>query len=123
MTLIRDEHIGGGTVTRGFTSNGEWVRPGTRLTREELLKLPRTNLQALVDTDKVHLFPPAPGQIDGMGEMHLVSRGFGKFDVFQGRRVNEEPLSKEEAEALMAKIEAEAKLPGEEPPAAEPAPN
>lgn len=123
MTLIRDEHIGGGTVMRGFTKNGEWVKPGTKMTREELMALPRLNLQALVDTSKISLFPPAPGQIEGMGELIMVNRGFGRFDVLQGRRINDDPLTKDEAEALMAKIQAEAepKLPGEEPPATDPA--
>lgn len=99
MAIIRQEHIGGGIVRRTFTRGLETLRSGHELTREEVLKIPTANLQALVDNGKLSIFPPS-----GLGEHHVVSRGFGKFDVIRGHVLNDAPLTKEEAEAMAAEL-------------------
>lgn len=116
MAVIQDHMVGGAEVKRGFTRGGEYVKPGATLTRRDLLAMPRPNLQALVDTGKLQLFPPTPGLLGEPGELHLINRGFGRYDVIEGRILTDEPFqSKEAAEAFIAETRAKAGLPGEEP--------
>lgn len=127
MTVIQDHMIGGAKVQRGFQRGSEWVKPGTDISRNELLSMPRGNLQAMVDGGRIQLYPPTPAMLGGVGELHMISRGFGKYDIIEGRVLNEEPYtSKEAAETAYAEMMAKAgRLPGEvsaEPEMA-PAPN
>lgn len=126
MALIQDSMIGGATVARYFRRGADDMKPGMNMTRAELLALPRGNLQALVDTSKLVLYPPTPALLGELGQLHAVHLGFGKYDVIEGRRLNESELTKEEAEAMIAKLVAtaavdETPLPGEEVIAEEPA--
>lgn len=92
--IVKAESIGGGVVIRHFTMGGEHVGPGRQLTRDEVLALPVNNRQALIDQGRLDVYPPG-------GELHLISRGFGKYDVIQGSKLNIEPLSKEQAQAMV----------------------
>lgn len=101
--IVRERDIGGATVRRIFRFGAEHVRVGQDLTREQVLAIPHNNRQALIDGGMIAIYPPQPG--GDLGELHVVSKGFGKYDVFEGRKVNDEPLqSKEEAEALVASL-------------------
>ena len=106
--IVREEDIGGAQVVRRFNIGTDSVAPGTMLTRDQVLAFPVNNRQSLIDNRYIAIYPPSP--IPEGGELMIYSRGFGKFDVVQGRKVNDEPLSKEEAEALVAQM-----APGEEP--------
>lgn len=98
--IIKEEHIGGATVNRLFNSPANPVRVGMTLTREQVLAYPSRNRQSLIDGGYLSIHPRVPA-----GETHIVSRGFGKFDVIEGRKLNVDPLeSKEEAEALVAAL-------------------
>ncbi len=114
--IVRDENIGGAFVRRTFTMVGGPVPVGKQLSRAEVLAIPSLNRQALIDGGKLDIYPPAAGA----HERHVVSAGFGKFHVYEGRRVNTDPLSKEQAEALAAEGGA---LPGEIALAQEPSTN
>lgn len=97
--IVREENIGGATVNRLFNRIGNPVRVGQTLTREEVLAFPARNRQSLIDGGYLAIHPRVAG------ETHIVSRGFGKFDVIEGRKLNVDPLeSKEEAEALVAAL-------------------
>lgn len=105
---MNDNDIGGGVVRRTFTTNrdGKTVRvvQGTQLSREEMLAMPRSNLKALVENRYISVWPMAAD-----GELIVVNRGFGKFDVVIGRRLNAEPIDgKDAAEQFAAEAKAAA---------------
>ena len=93
--------MGGAFVRKRFVQ-GDVVRAvGSRLTVADLAAIPAANRDALVKNLYIEPFPAAP---IGVQDVILVSRGFGKFDVVEGRRINTDPLTREEADALIAKI-------------------
>jgi hypothetical protein len=100
--IVREADIGGATVRRIFTRNGRAVMPGENLSRGEMLSIPVSNRQSLIDNGYVVIYPPRPGMgnDDSEPERFVVSKGFGNFDVIEGRRLNSEPLTKEQAQAL-----------------------
>jgi len=100
--IIKEKDIGGASVRKVFSMRQEMVMPGTDLSRETLLAMTVNNRQSLIDNGYIVIYPPHP--IQGNGEVFVYSRGFGKFDVLEGHKVNEEPLTKEEAEALAAQM-------------------
>lgn len=94
------QEIGGGIVRRGFTMGAERVRSGRELTKEELLSMPPANRNALVEKKYIELYPERPA---APGQRHVVSAGFGRFDVIEGRKLNASPMTKEEANKLAGK--------------------
>lgn len=94
--IVKEQNIGGALVLRGFTTGGTYMRPGTKLERDQLLTMHVNNRQSLIDNGFIDIYPPLHG-ID----LHMVSRGFGKYDVYQGIKLNIDPLTREQAEALM----------------------
>lgn len=95
--IVRDEDIGGAYVRRVFRMGDDFAKPGEPLTREQVLAFPQANRQALIDNKYIDVYPPAAAE----GDLLIVSRGFGKYDVIQGRKLNIEPLTKEQAEAMV----------------------
>lgn len=99
-----DEDIGGAIVRRPISLGPDLAwRPGRRLTRDEVLALPRANRNAMVNSERIAIFPrdvsartPEPKA----PERHIVHNGGGRFDVIAGIKLNERPLSKDEAEEL-----------------------
>lgn len=112
MRPIPMETVSCGKVLRGFNSDGGRVKAGTILTHEQLSKMPRQNRDVMVEKNWIILIPKdpmnsaKPSQVsppavaDGQPQRHLVSLGFGRFDVIEGVKLNEKPLRKKEAEAL-----------------------
>jgi hypothetical protein len=104
MLALRDQDIGGAVVTRAFRRGTEFVRQGTRLTREDVLAMPRANRNSMIDNGMLAVYPVA-GLVAAdprPATRHVVSRGFGNFDVIEGRKLNDAPLTKEDAEDLAA---------------------
>lgn len=105
-TLIGSDEIGGAFVRIGFFgADGKWLRPRSRLSAKEVLAM--GNRRALVNSGRLAIFPPSdiegePADAAKAVERHVVSKGFGKFSVIEGRVLNDEPMTKEEAEALAA---------------------
>lgn len=89
--------IGGAKVVRAFTMGGDTLKPGHVLTREEVLAMPPANRNALAESGRISVFPPMPAILT---QRHVVSVGFGRYNVIEGRMVNDLPLTKEEALAL-----------------------
>src|SRR6185437_14352844 len=100
MLEIADADIGGAKVRRTFTIGARRVFAGDRLTAEELLALPLANRRALTDSNYIDVWPKAPNGSPANAERHIVSNGFGKFSVIVGHKLNEHPLTKDEAERL-----------------------
>lgn len=110
------DDIGGAIVRRRFTLGGREVTSGTVLTAGEIKAIPGSNRRALIDN---HYFSPFPRAVKTHLEaqdsteppiFHLVNLGFGKWDVVEGKRINNRPLSKDEAESLIDQKGAKAEL-------------
>lgn len=94
MLAIREAEIGGAVVRRGFTFGDDRLLAGHRLSREAILAA--VNLRQLIEHEYVRVVP----RTDGDGERHIVRVGRDQFDVIEGRKLNNAPLSKEAAEEL-----------------------
>lgn len=107
---FRDQDVGGAVVKRMFGGR----KAGDTLTRAEVLAIPGANRAALINLGKIAVFPIRSGttgtvplaaseeqrpEIEHM-KRHVVSRGFGKYDVIEGNILNAEPLTKDAAKAL-----------------------
>lgn len=95
------DQAGGAYVRRAFTFGDRELTTRDRLTADEVRSIPLANLNALINTGKIELWPAAPEQMF-VAERFAVNRGFGKWDVIEGRKLNETSLTKIEAEALAA---------------------
>lgn len=98
--MLRDADIGGGTVRRTFRMGTEQVRMGRPLTEAEIMTMPVANRRALIDKGMIIVYPRTPVVPSGDGERHVVARGFGKYDVIEGHKLNDKPLTKDAARAL-----------------------
>jgi hypothetical protein len=92
---IADRDIGGARVRRRFTLGAGAVLAGASLTGDQVRALPIANRRAFVDSGFLEIWPVG-------GERHVVPRGGGKFDVIEGRKLNDAPLSLEDAKELAA---------------------
>ena len=108
--IIKDSDIGGGKVLRAFTMGGETLKNGTHLSRDQILAMPYNNRQALIDGGRLAVYPPAPDA------RFIHHEGFGKFHVVEGRRITDEPVTKEEAERIVAELGSQAEPVVGEPP-------
>lgn len=99
------EQAGGAYVRRAFTFGERELVNGDKLTAEEVRSIPIGNLNALINTGKLELWPAAPAEMF-VGERFAVHLGFGKWIVVEGHSLTPEPVTKQEAEALAAKASA-----------------
>jgi hypothetical protein len=101
MPAINVSHYGGATVRRRIERAGrEPLLAGDTLTQEELRAMPTNNLRALIDNRTIE---PWPSLSTAPATLHIVSAGKGQFDVIAGEKLTSEPVSKAEAEAIVAK--------------------
>ena len=100
--LVHGKEIGGAYIRR-ICSLG---KVGTHLDPWALARIPVNNLAALERTGKIECYPAAPYQRPDDVRIHIISRGFGKFDVVEGRILNGEPLTRDQAEVLAKEDEA-----------------
>jgi len=91
---------GGAYVRRAFDFGDRQLKNGDKLTMEELASIPEANLQALVNTKVLQLWPKGPTEIF-IPERFLVATEDGKFLVVDGQRVTKKPVSKRHALNLM----------------------
>ncbi len=92
--ITRDHDIGGAKVLRGFSMGGTYRKSGEMLSRQEVLSIPTNNRQALIDGGKMSVYPPAPES------RFVVSAGFNKWHVYEGRRLTDTPVEKDEAQRI-----------------------
>lgn len=94
--------VGGAIVRQRFTvmRGGAPVSlaPGARLSREEVLAM--ANHRSLISSGRLTVFPKDPALASAAGAdtpRHVVMRSPGKFDVIAGHKLNDRPLTKDEA--------------------------
>lgn len=101
MFQMAASEIGGAVVRRVFSSGGKQLTPGTRLSSEEVLRIPTINRSALINKKYIEVYPKgdliAPGASGS--ERFVVSMGFGKFIVLEGKKLCD-PIDREQAYAL-----------------------
>lgn len=105
MFPMHPNEIGGAKVVRGFNMGGKRLLAGHILTGDEVRSIRTSNRNSLVDKGFLLLWPKDAGSAPGEpppGFVRFVKPlGFGRgYDVIEGRKLNEEPLSKEEAHEL-----------------------
>lgn len=93
--ILASADLGGGRVRRTFTFGDKRYYPGMEMTGDELRRMPIVNRNAMVENRLIEVWP-----VRANGEMHVVHVGRGLYDVIRGVKLNGDPLSKEEAEAL-----------------------
>lgn len=107
MRAIHINEIEGALVTFPFTAGGKYMRHGEWIDHATLAKMPISNRNSL--QDKGYLYPIPKAALAMMGHVipiaapadrHVVSRGFGRFDVIEGRVLTDKPLGKEAAYEL-----------------------
>lgn len=100
----------GGAIVRRLIMRGDqvWKRPNETMTADEVQSIGAANLSAMRDAGYLQIYPVAPRSGDQPAHQLVpietkrfaIHRGCGKYDVIEGVLVNDEQLSKEEAEAL-----------------------
>lgn len=107
MIPLRPEQIGGARVQRAFKFGERRLVHGDTLTGDQVRSIRPTNRSSLVDKGYLMLWPKGQNEsVPGAAEVerHVVARGFGRYDVIEGRKLNTEGLlTKEEAYALAGK--------------------
>ena len=94
---MRIHEMGGAYVRRRFTSGATAYKPGDHLTQGELAQIPAANRDTLIKNLWIEPYPmPAGSDLTVM----IISTGYGKFNVIEGRKLNDKPLTKEEAQEL-----------------------
>ena len=93
--LLGEDRIGGGFVRIGFDINGKRMTPGTSLSKETILGW--RNHRALILNGHIAVYPPK----DAGDERFALHIGGGRYEVVQGRKLTDAPLTKEQAEALV----------------------
>jgi hypothetical protein len=102
MLMIGSSEIGGGFVRLQFKDSERTYKMGEPLSAEKIKSF--HNYKRMIDIGKIAVYPPAPPTIDNAGprERFVMHTGFGHYDVVEGRKLNENSLTKEEAEKLAA---------------------
>ena len=109
MGPTHPDNIGGGRVARAFNLGSRRLLAGTVLSRDEILSMAYLNRNALIEKGLLVIWPPQSGQgstaagaalaagTATSGERFVVPLGFGRYDVVQGRKLNDGPIGREDA--------------------------
>ena len=108
MIPLHHSQIGGGRVERPFKMGDKFLPRGTKLSREEVMSIRISNRGSLIDKGYLMVWPKeaADQQITQPAvpmEKHVINCGFGRYDVVEGRKINEQWLDKESAYLLAGK--------------------
>jgi len=103
---LSDADIGGAFVRRGFTrftkDGAQYLKAGTKLTADEVRSIPMVNRRALAVSGALDIYPLAAAEPAADFDRYVIHRGKGEYDVIAGRKLNSDPLTKADAEALAA---------------------
>lgn len=100
------DQIGGGIVRHPFRMGARYLTANTKLSPDEVMSINAVNRGVLIDKGFIAIWPrgddtPAVKVIPiTEGERFAVHTGGGRYDVIEGRRVNDASLSREEAQAM-----------------------
>src|SRR5258706_3819190 len=108
MIPIRHTHIGGGKVERPFGRGDKPLPRGTVLTGDEVRSIRTSTGPALIDRGYLAICPMEAVAQQAQHssepqERHIVNCGFGRYNVVEGRRLNEQALDRESAYLLAGK--------------------
>lgn len=101
--MITDHEIGGAVTQRRFTNAGTVLPVGARMTREDVMAIPASNRRALALNGFIAVHPRGDASAPTSDKRHIVHNGGGRFDVIAGHKLNDAPMTKEEAEELAAR--------------------
>lgn len=99
MPMIKEAEILGGTALRRFNIGAREIKPGTKLLAHEVRGIAPANRKALVEIGSLDVHRRSEDD-----ENFMIHRGGAKYDVIQGRKINDEPLSKDDAEELLTQL-------------------
>ena len=104
IARLPPDQLGGARVFRPTMLFGQVYQRNEVIPGDVLRKVPRQNLRALIDQRFIVAWPVAASPVPPSNqEVFVFNRpGTSKFDVIVGQRLNAEPLSKVDAEALAA---------------------
>jgi len=107
---IADKDLGGARVRLTFQTiqkNGSTRRfkPNEQLSAEDVLAWPMANRRALVSAGYIEIYPRqfVGRQAIQKGDRFIVQARKDQYNVIEGRRINDQPLSREDAEELAKK--------------------
>ncbi|MGH6821930.1 MAG: hypothetical protein ACREC4_00310 [Methylocella sp.] len=64
------------------------------------MRMPAANYRSMIENRILEVWPDIGSTTPIDGERYVVSLGFGRFAVIEGRKLNDAPLTKEQAAAL-----------------------
>lgn len=94
------DQIGGGEVRAAFRMGTRYLFAGTRLTAEEVISINRPNRAALIDKGMLAVWPKGGDEPIFKGKRYAIHYGGGAYDVIEGRKLNDKPLTREEAQEM-----------------------
>ena len=100
---LHPNDMGGGRVLRTFRMGEEQLMRGRELTGEQVRSMRHANRTSLIEKGFLMVWPKHTGAAADapVGHVRFIKPlGFGKYDVVEGRKVNEEPLDREAAHQL-----------------------
>ena len=99
MATLPWNEIGGGIVAIPFVlSDGTRLAGGTHLSAADIEAM--GNARTLIRNEYIKVYPPHGATAHVSEVRHVVHCGGGNFDVIAGRKLNDKPLTKDEAHAL-----------------------
>ena len=98
MLMIGNSDIGGAFVRIAFNIDGKRLMPRTHLSAEQVQYWP--NWRALERSGRIVVYPPVAASSD---TRHVVHNGGGRYDVIVGSKLNDAPLTREQAEELASR--------------------
>jgi len=114
MPLVRIDDITDGMVSKPFktddgSGNLKTLMPGTRLSHEQIRKIPIGNRAALFDKGFITANLKRISDTTSGSDRFVVPLGFGHYDVVEGRKLNTSPVDREKARELAGLPPPEAK--------------
>jgi hypothetical protein len=101
---IAESDIGGARIRMGFTRGNVRMKAGEHLTADEVRSIPLPNRRALTSAGYIEVYPVRTEVVRReqtiKQDRFIVQVSKGQFNVIEGHRLNDAPLSREEAEAL-----------------------
>ena len=97
---LKQYGCGGGVVRTAFRMGTQWVKSGTRLTADQIMSMNSRNRMALIERGCIAVWPKGGDEPISKGKRYAIHVGGGRYDVIEGRRLNEASLTREEAQTL-----------------------
>ena len=102
---IADQDIGGARVRLGFSRGNVRMKAGEHLTADEVRSIPLANRRALASAGYIEVYPTRTEVVHKQApakpmDRFIVAVGKGQYNVIEGHRLNDQPLTREQADRL-----------------------